>query len=177
MQTMLRRIRAQLVRISGGTQRTRGPGAQRRLTRRRAIAALCAMAAAWVAFAVYNETAQSRAADQRLQQLQQQNDALRQQIAQRQREIAEAQTDSWLANEARRMGYVRSGEKVYVPVSAGKPLPADGGIDAGPLPSFAPATPTGSPAGSPSGSPSPTPSPTAPGATPGPPTPVVVPGR
>jgi cell division protein FtsB len=175
MHPLLRRIRGPLTRISGTSQRRRGRIEHRRLRRRRVVAALCAMAAAWVAFAVYSETAQSRAADQRVQQLQQQNDALRQEIAQRQREISEAQTDSWLANEARRMGYVRSGEKVYVPVTPGKPLPADGGIDPGPLPSYAPATPSGSPSGSPSRSP--TPSPSAPGATPGPPTPVVVPGR
>jgi cell division protein FtsB len=167
MQTLLRRIGAQLARAGGTSQRGRDRVEHRRLTRRRVIAVLSAVAVAWVAFAVYNEAAQSRAADQHLQQLQQQNDALRQRIAQRQREIAEAHSDSWLADEARRMGYVRTGEHVYVPVTPGKPLPADGGIDTGPLPSFAPATPTGSP----------TPSPSPPGGTPGPPTPVVVPAR
>ncbi|HEY6379331.1 MAG TPA: septum formation initiator family protein [Candidatus Dormibacteraeota bacterium] len=167
MQTLWRRVRARLARLGGSPRSRRGPLAHRQLTRRRLAAVLCAVAAAWVAFAVYNETAQSHAADQRLQQLQQQNDALRQDIAQRQRQIAEAQSDTWLADEARRMGYVRSGERVYVPVAPGQPLPADGGIDTGPLPSFAPATPTGSPA----------PSPALPGASPAPPTPVVVPGR
>lgn len=167
MQFLFRRIRGLRARVGGRSRPSPGGADRGSLTRRRVIAGLGAVAAAWVAFAVYSESAQGRAADSRVQQLQQQNDALRQEIDMRMREIAEAQSDSWLVDEARRLGYVRDGEKVYVPVPGGQKLPADGGIDTGPLPSFA--------APAPSGPPPQTPPPPQTGGTPPPPTPVVVP--
>jgi cell division protein FtsB len=143
------------------------------LTRRRIAAGLCTLAAAWVAYAVYGETAAGHAADDRIHQLQQQNAALRQEIAQRQREVDAAGTTAWLVQEARRRGYVMPGERVFVPISGGASLPADGGVGLNtPVP--APAS-TPSPGATPS--PTATPTPVA-GVTPGPPTPyvVVVPG-
>ena len=139
------------------------------LTRRRVAAGLCTLAAAWIAYAVYGETAAGRAADDRIQQLQQQNAALQQEIGQRQREIDAAGTSAWLIQEARRRGYVLPGEKVYVPVTPGGSLPADGGVGLN--------TPIPSPAASPSPGSKPTPAPTPaplPTVTPGPPTPYVV---
>lgn len=90
-------------------------------------------------------------ADSRVQTLQKQNDALRAEIDQRRREISVAQSDSWLMQEARRLGYVLSGETVYVPVPSGKAVPASGGIDPGPAPNFQPpgATPTPAPSAAP----------------------------
>ena len=97
------------------------------LTRRRAIAVVCSLAAGWVAYGVYGETAAGRAADARIQQLQQQNAALQQDISQRRQDVQAAGTDAWLIQEARRRGYVLPGERVYVPV-AGPSLPPDGGV-------------------------------------------------
>ena len=92
-------------------------------------------------------------------QLQQQNAALQQQIDDRQREIVEAQTVAWLEDEARKLGYVLPGEKVYVISPPGQSVPPAGGVKA-PLPSFQPlATPSPSPGPSPT--PRPSPSPTA----------------
>ena len=137
------------------------------LIRRRVAAGLCAVAAAWVAYAVYGETAAGRAADDRVQQLQQQNAALRQEIAERQREVDAAGTQAWLIQEARRRGYVLPNEKVYDPVTPGATLPADGGVG---LP-----TPVPSPSSSPSPGAGPTASPAPlPSATPAGPTPYVV---
>jgi hypothetical protein len=102
------------------------------LTRRRLAAALCTLAAAWVAYAVYGETAAGHAADDRIQQLQQQNSALQQEIAQRRHEVDAAASDSWLIQEARRRGYVLPNERVYVPVTPGASLPADGGVGLNP---------------------------------------------
>lgn len=139
------------------------------LIRRRVAAGLCAVAAAWVAYAVYGETAAGRTADDRVQQLQQQNAALRQDIAERQREIDAAGTQAWLIQEARRRGYVLPNEKVYVPVTPGATLPADGGVGLNsPLPAPS-ASPSPSAGASPTASPAPLPS-----ATPGAPTPYVV---
>jgi hypothetical protein len=121
---------------------------------------------AWVSYAVYAETAAGHSADSRIQTLQQQNDALRVEIDQRRREIGLSQSDSWLMQEARRLGFVLNGEKVYVPVPGGHPLPAGGGVDPGPAPSYA----------APGATPTPTPQPPQrdPLATPGPPTPYVL---
>ena len=139
------------------------------LTRRRVAAGLCTLAATWIAYAVYGETAAGRAADDRIQQLQQQNAGLQQEIAQRQREVDAAGTTAWLIQEARRRGYVLPGEKVYVPVTPGASLPADGGVGLN--------TPLPIPGASPSPGARPSPTPTAappPAGTPGPPTPYVV---
>lgn len=145
--------------------------ARRRLTRRRLAAGACSVVAAWVSYAVYSEGAAGHAADLRVTELEQQNDAIHAQIAQRQRELAEAQTDGWLVEEARRRGYVRAGEHVYVPVAGGSPLPADGGIDPGPLPSF------GASGASPGASSRPVPVFTPPPSTPSGPTPIAVGGQ
>jgi cell division protein FtsB len=137
------------------------------LTRRRLAAALCSLAAAWVAYAVYGETAAGHAADDRITQLQQQNATLQQEIAQRQSEINAASGDAWLIEEARRRGYVLPGEKVYVPVTPGAALPADGGV----------ALPTPPPTATPSPGATPAPTATAPPIvlrTPAAPTPYVV---
>lgn len=137
------------------------------LIRRRVAAGLCTVAAAWIAYAVYGETAAGRAADDRILQLQQQNATLRQEIAERQREVDAAGTQAWLVQEARRRGYVLPNERVYVPVTPGATLPADGGVGLN--------TPVPAPSASPSPGTSPTASPAPlPGVTPAAPTPYVV---
>ena len=49
-----------------------------------------------------------------------QNSALAQQISDREREIADAQTVAWLEQEARQLGYIFPGEQLYVIVPAGR---------------------------------------------------------
>ena len=119
-------------------------------------------------WAVYGETTAGRSLDGTVQTLRQQNSTLAAQIAERQRQVDEARSQSWLEEEARRLGYVKPGERVFVLVTPGAPLPADGGVDPGAVPAV---TPTPSPGA--------TPAPTAPpgGASPSPtPFGLVVPG-
>jgi hypothetical protein len=120
-----------------------------------------------VAFGIYGQAAENHALDDRVDTLSHQNAALQQQIADRQREIVEAQTPAWLQEEARKLGYVSPGEKIFVIAPPGSAPSQTGGVNA-PLPSFSPLptlspspSASASPAASPSGSP-------APGATSGP---------
>jgi hypothetical protein len=84
---------------------------------------------------------------------------LLQEISDRQREIVEAQTAAWLEEEARKLGYVLPGEKIFVLTPPGQPAPASGGVSA-PLPTFSPiASPSPSPSSHPSPSPSAQPTP------------------
>ena len=87
--------------------------------------------------------------------LRQQNSTLQQQIGDHQREIVEAQTVAWLEEEARKLGYVLPGEKVYVIAPPGQTTPASGGVNVA-LPSFALPTPT--PTATPTALPTPAPS-------------------
>jgi cell division protein FtsB len=122
------------------------------------IAGICGL----VAFAVYGQVAQSRHLDSQVAALAAQNASLTSQISDREREIADAQTVSWLEEEARQLGYVFPGEKLYVIVPPGSTTASSGGVSV-PIPTFkipAPPTPTPSPTPKPSTSPSPTPSPT-----------------
>lgn len=112
------------------------------------------MVCGWVAYAVYAEVAASHSVDRRLNAAQQENARLQHEIDQRRAEIAEAQTKEWLVEEARKLGYVLPGERVFVLTTPGAPLPPDGGIDLKNLPSFSSPTP------SPGASPHPTPGPT-----------------
>ena len=119
------------------------------------IAGICGL----VAFAVYGQVAQSRNLDAQVSTLTTQNTALQQQISDREREIAEAQTVAWLEEEARQLGYVFPGEHLYVIVPSGGHTPATGGVSV-PIPTFRivpPPTPTPSPTPKPSASPSPKP--------------------
>jgi Septum formation initiator len=94
-----------------------------------------------VSYAVYAATATGHALDGQVQSLQAQNAALRRQVELRRRELASATSAGSLEEEARRLGYVRPGERVFVLATPGARLPADGGVDPGPLPSAAPPTP------------------------------------
>ncbi len=110
-----------------------------------------------VAFGIYGQAADSRALDAQVGTLTQQNVALQQQIADRQREIVEAQTAAWLEEEARKLGYVFPGEKVFVLTPAGGHAPASGGVNA-PLPTFSPLpVPTAAPSATPGVTPRPSP--------------------
>ena len=122
---------------------------------RRLTLALAAIVCGVVAFAVYSQVAESGRIDSQVAQLQQQNAALGQSIADHQREIVDAQTVAWLEEEARKLGYVLPGEKVYEITPPGRTGPQSGGVNVA-LPSFAIPTPTPSP------TPSATPSPVAP---------------
>lgn len=126
---------------------------------RRALAGVVAAFCGWVAYAIYGEAATSHAIDSRVSAVRAQNDALRTQIADRQREISQAQSSAWLEEEARKLGYVKPGEKVFVLTTPGASLPPGGGVDVKSLPSFsADASPSSSAAAAaPSPSASPTP--------------------
>jgi len=135
------------------------PAANRGLLRRlwlSIVAVVCGI----VAFGIYNEAAHGSQLDSQVAQLQQQNAQLQQEIEDRQREIVEAQTVAWLEEEARKLGYVMPGERVFVVTPPGQSLPPSGGVNA-PLPSFQPIatpTPTPTPQSSAARPPSPTPS-------------------
>jgi len=116
------------------------------------IAGICGL----VAFAVYGQVAQSRNLDAQVRTLTAQNTSLQQQIADREREIADAQTIAWLEQEARQLGYVFPGERLYIIVPPGKSTPSTGGVSV-PIPIFRPpATPTPSPSAKPTATPTPT---------------------
>ncbi len=149
----------------------------RAVTARRVIALVIAVVCGWVAYALYGEAAQDRAALARVTQLQSADAALRAQIAQRSQEITEAQGSAWVEDQARRLGYHLPGEQIYVVDPGGKA--ASGGLNAVP-PTFSPTpaptpTPTATPVPTgPAGptlvplSPSSTPTPGAPTASPTP---------
>ena len=119
------------------------------------IAGVCGL----VAFAVYGQVAQTRHLDAEVNTLAAQNSALVQQVSDREREIADAQTVAWLEQEARQLGYVFPGEHLYVIVPPGGARASTGGVSV-PIPTFKPlATPTPVPSSTPK--PSATPSPTA----------------
>jgi pyruvate dehydrogenase E2 component (dihydrolipoamide acetyltransferase) len=120
-----------------------------------------AVVGAWVTYAVYAATTAGHALDGRVHALQKENAALRQQVDLRKRELASASSGGWLEEEARRLGYVRPGDRIYVLATPGSKLPPDGGVDPGPLPG-AP-TPNPRPA-----APAPAPAQSAPAATPTP---------
>jgi cell division protein FtsB len=117
---------------------------------RRVAAAVIAVVCGWVAYAVYAEMAASHSVDGRLSAAQAENARLQHEVDQRKAEIAEAQTKAWLIEEARKLGYVMPGERVFVLTTPGAALPPDGGIDLKNLPSFS------SPSPSPGASPQPT---------------------
>jgi hypothetical protein len=117
-----------------------------------------------VGYAVYGAASTSRALDDRVAALARQNNGLRQEVADRQMEIAQAQTRGWLEEEARRLGYILPGEHVYVLASPGASVPPGGGVDVKQLPVYtaSPPVPSSSStagASTPTG-PTPTPSPT-----------------
>lgn len=85
-------------------------------------------------YAVYAATTAGHALDGRVHTLQKENAALRDQVDLRQRELASASSGGWLEEEARRLGYVRPGDRIYVLATPGSKLPPDGGVDPGPLP-------------------------------------------
>jgi Septum formation initiator len=135
------------------------------------IAGICGL----VAFAVYGQVAQTRHLDAQVTALAAENTSLAQQISDREREIADAQTVAWLEEEARQLGYVFPGEKLYVIVPPGAAKVSTGGVPAtvptykvptpipSPTPKPSPSTspgPGSSPSPSPSHSPTPTPIPT-----------------
>jgi cell division protein FtsB len=97
----------------------------------------------FVAYAIYGQAAQGRQLDADAASIAQQNAALRQQISEHQREIVEAQTNAWLIEEARKLGYIFPGEKIFVIPSPGSAPSAGGGVNA-PLPSYS-ALPPASP--------------------------------
>jgi type II secretory pathway pseudopilin PulG len=126
------------------------------------IAGICGL----VAFAVYGQVSQSRHLDAQVTALVAQNSAMRQQISDRERGIAAAQTVAWLEEEARQLGYIFPGEHLYVIIPPGRDTASSGGVSV-PIPTFRvipPPTPKPSPTPTPSSSPtpkgSPTPSPT-----------------
>lgn len=145
---------------------TRGVSRPTRSPLRRLWLGVVALVCGVVAYAVYSQAAEGGRVDSQVALLQQQNATLQQQINDHQREIVEAQTVAWLQDEARKLGYVLPGEKVYVITPPGRSNPPSGGVNVA-LPSFAIPTPT------PTATPSPTPSPSAASHTPSPsPTPV-----
>ncbi len=136
----------------------------RPLTARRVVACVLAVLSGYIAYAVYSQAARGHDIDATAQALAAQNAVLQQHIADDHSEIAQAQTNGWLAEQARRLGYVLPGENVYVLVTPGAAaLPPGGGVDAR-LPTLATPAPTPTPAPTatvgPSAAPTPTPTPT-----------------
>lgn len=97
----------------------------------------------WVAFAVYGEAASSHALDRRVGTLGAQNAVLRTQIAEREREASAGNDPAWLQAEARKLGYVLPGERVFVVTTAGANVPASGGIAGQQLPIYNPPSASG----------------------------------
>jgi hypothetical protein len=124
------------------------------------------MTGAWVSYAVYAATAAGHALDGQVRALQTQNAALHKEVELRRRQLAAATSAGWLEEEARRLGYVRPGERIFVLATPGARLPPDGGVDPGPLPGAA--TPSPRPAAAPTSSPSPNAAPASGAASPGP---------
>jgi hypothetical protein len=100
-----------------------------------------------VTYAVYAATTAGHALDGRVRTLQKENTALRQQVDLRRRELASASSSGWLEEEARRLGYIRPGDRLFVIATPGARVPAEGGVDPGPLPGVP--SPTPRPAGAP----------------------------
>jgi hypothetical protein len=100
-------------------------------------------------YAVYAEIAAGHNLDDRMRQLQTENAQLQRDVNARQSEIAQAGSPAWLEEQARRLGYVRPGERVFVLASPGVPLPPDGGVDVSQLPTFAPSPSPGAPSPTP----------------------------
>jgi cell division protein FtsB len=129
---------------------------------RRVLALLVAVACGWAAYGLYGETSQTRSLDARVTQLKAGNAGLEAQIAQRSLEIAAASSSAWVEAQARKLGYVMPGEKVYVLDPGGKSTPSFEGVPATP-PTFDPPSPTPTPTPTatptPSATTAPTPSP------------------
>ena len=120
------------------------------------MAAVCG----FVAYAIYGQAAQGHRIDTQVTTLERQNRDLKQQISDHQRQIVEAQTAAWLVEEARKLGYVFPGEKIFVIPAPGASPQGGGGVNA-PLPSLAPLTsPSASASPSAAASPTATPAPT-----------------
>jgi hypothetical protein len=100
-----------------------------------------------VSYAVYAATTAGHALDGRVRTLQKENAALRQLVDLRRRELASAGSSGWLEEEARRLGYIRPGDRIFVLATPGTRMPASGGVDPGPLPGLP--TPAPRPAGAP----------------------------
>lgn len=115
----------------------RGASNARRGAGRRLWLGIAAIFCGVIAFGIYSQAAQGGQLDAEVAQLRQQNTTLQQEISDRQREIVEAQTAAWLEEEARKLGYVLPGEKIFVLTPPGQPAPAAGGVSA-PLPTFSP---------------------------------------
>ncbi|TMB91741.1 MAG: hypothetical protein E6J45_04820 [Chloroflexi bacterium] len=128
------------------------------MQRRLAVVIVCAVTG-FVAFAIYGQAAQSRQLDADAATIARQNVSLLQQITDHQRAIVEAQTTAWLIEEARKLGYIFPGEKIFVIPSPGSAPATGGGVNA-PLPSYSAATPSPSSAGASPGAAQATPSPT-----------------
>jgi cell division protein FtsB len=139
-------------------------------TVRRVVAAVVVLALSWVAFSVYGERARGDALDASVAKKRAENADLSKQVADRRNEVAAATTTGWLQEEARKLGFVMPGERVFILTPGGRPLPPSGGVDFKQPPAFAGATPspaargstpgaTGSPAAStaPAQTPQPTP--------------------
>jgi cell division protein FtsB len=136
------------------------PGTDSPITLRRIAVVVIAGICGLVAFAVYGQVAQSRHLDGQVTALASQIAALTQQISDHEQEIADAQTVAWLEEEARQLGYVFPGEKLYLIVPRGASQSSTGGVSV-PIPTFKilpPPTPTPSPSPKSSASPSPSPS-------------------
>src|SRR5207237_7304436 len=83
------------------------------------------------------------------------NARLQRNVAESHTEIVLAQTPAWLEEQARKLGYVLPGERIFVVTAPGAAVPARGGV-AAPLPSLAPTpSPTPKPSPTPTSAPVP----------------------
>jgi hypothetical protein len=100
---------------------------------------------------------QGHSLDDKVRDLGAQNAVLSQQIADRKREISEAQSPAWLEGEARKLDYVLPGERTFVFPSPGAVVPASGGVDVKQLPVYPTPAPGGAVPVTPPASAAPTP--------------------
>ena len=117
--------------------------------------AAVALVCGGVGFGLFGQLAQNGRLDAEVSRTAAENARLQRDIDQSHTEIVLAQTPAWLQEQARKLGYVLPGERVFVLIPPGAAVPAKGGVNA-PLPSLAPTpTPTTTPSPSPSAAPAP----------------------
>ncbi len=113
-----------------------------------------ALIAGIVAYGVYGSLERTISLHSRIVAMQESNQRLQHQIADRNREIQAAQSTTWVEEQARLLGYVMPGEHVYLILPPAAGSVHSGGVQA-PLVNEPITTPTPSPSPSPSSSPSP----------------------
>lgn len=91
---------------------------------------LVALAAGLIAFAINGSMEKTLSLRHDIAHAEADNAALQQTIAEDKREIAAATTTTWVEEQARQLGFVFPGERVFLMVPRGTDHPASGGVSA-----------------------------------------------